>query len=108
MDFFDIALLLITFELIFHRFISEKVFLYSLYLGVVTVLAQFFAVGYKWQYMPLYFIIIIFSIKYTFQFALSNKILKFFSMMFFLILFSLSGILIYFLPVPEFSNENGE
>ena len=108
MDFFDIALLLITFELIFHRFISEKVFLYSLYLGVVTVLAQFYTVGYKWQYMPLYLIIIISSIKYTFQFALINKFLKFFSMMFLLILFVLSGILIYFLPVPEFSNENGQ
>jgi pimeloyl-ACP methyl ester carboxylesterase len=108
MDFFDIALLLISFELIFHRFISEKVFLYSLYLGVITVLAQFFAVGYKWQYMPLYLIIIIFSIKYTFQFSLSNTILKFFSMIFLIFLFVLSGILIYFLPVPEFSNENGD
>ena len=108
MDFFDIALLLLTFELIFHKFISEKVFLYSLYLAVLTVLAQFFAVGYKWQYMPLYFIIIVFSIKYTFQFALSNRFLRFFSMTLLLLLFVLSVLFIYFLPVPEFSNENGD
>jgi len=108
MDFFDIALLLLTFELIFHKFISEKVFLYSLYLAVLTVLAQFFAVGYKWQYMPLYFIIIVFSIKYTFQFVLSNRFLRFFSMTLLLLLFVLSGLFIYFLPVPEFSNENGD
>jgi len=108
MDLFDIAILLLTFELIFHRFISEKVFLYSLYLSVLTVLVQFFAVGYKWQYMPLYFIIIIFSVKYTIQFALPNKFLKFLSMTFLLFLFAASTLLIYFLPVPEFTNENGE
>ena len=105
MDLFDIAILLLTFELIFHRFISEKVFLYSLYLAVLTVLVQFFAVGYKWQYMPLYFIIIIFSVKYTIQFALPNKFLKFLSLTFLLFLFAASTLLIYFLPVPEFTNE---
>ena len=62
MNFFDIAILLFTLELIFNKYISEKVFLYSLYLAVLTAIAQVMTIGYKWQYMPLYFIIFIYIV----------------------------------------------
>lgn len=108
MSFFDIAILLFTLELIFNKYISNKVFLYSLYLSFITALSQIIFVGYKWQYMPLYLIIFIFSIKYTFQIKIFNRYLKILSITFLLITFSTSALLIYFLPVPNFSSQNGD
>ncbi len=106
MNFFDIAILLFTLELIFNRYISERVFLYSLYLAVITAIIQFFTVGYKWQYMPLYFIIFIFAVKYTTNFTLSNRYLKVFTGLFIFILFTSSFLIIYYLPIPEFTLED--
>ena len=59
MDIFDIAILILVFGLVFKKFISEKVYFISLIIAVLTALSQIFTVGYKWQYMPLYTIIII-------------------------------------------------
>ena len=106
MNFFDIAILLFTLELIFNRYISERVFLYSLYLAVITAIIQFFTVGYKWQYMPLYFIIFIFAVKYTTNFTLSNRYLRVFTGLFIFILFTSSFLIIYYLPIPEFTLED--
>ena len=106
MNFFDIAILLFTLELIFNKYISEKVFLYSLYLSVVTAIAQIFTVGYKWQYMPIYFLICLYAIKYTFKFSISNNLLKFGSGLIIGISFIISFSIIYFLPIPEFKIEN--
>ncbi len=106
MNFFDIAILLFTLELIFNKYISEKVFLYSLYLSVLTAIAQIFTVGYKWQYMPIYFLICLYGIKYTFKFSISNNSLKFASGLFIGISFTISFSIIYFLPIPEFKIEN--
>ncbi len=106
MNFFDIAILLFTLELIFNKYISEKVFLYSLYLSVVTAIAQIFTVGYKWQYMSIYFLICLYAIKYTFKFSISNNLLKFGSGIIIGISFIISFFIIYFLPIPEFKIEN--
>ena len=108
MSFFDIAILLFTLELIFNKHISDKVFLYSLYLSFITALSQIIIVGYKWQYMPLYFIIFIYSIKYTFQIKILNRYLKILSTTSLVIAFTTSAVLIYFLPIPNFSNQNGD
>ena len=106
MNFFDIAILLFTLELIFNKYISEKVFLYSLYLSVLTAIAQIFTVGYKWQYMPIYFLICLYAIKYTFKFSISNNLLKFASGLFIGISFIVTFLIIYYLPIPEFKIEN--
>ena len=106
MSFFDVAILLFTLELIFNRYVSEKVFLYSLYLAVITAIAQIFTVGYKWQYMPIYFLICLYAVKYTFNFSFSNKLLKITSGLIIGLTFIVSFLVIYFLPIPEFSIEN--
>ena len=106
MSFFDVAILLFTLELIFNRYVSEKVFLYSLYLAVITAIAQIFTVGYKWQYMPIYCLICLYAVKYTFNFSFSNKLLKITSGLIIGFTFILSFLVIYFLPIPEFSIEN--
>ena len=106
MSFFDVAILLFTLELIFNRYVSEKVFLYSLYLAVITAIAQIFTVGYKWQYMPIYFLICLYAVKYTFNFSFSNKLLKIISGLIIGFTFIVSFLVIYFLPIPEFSIEN--
>ena len=106
MNFFDIAILLFTLELIFNKFISEKVFLYSLYLAVVTAIAQIFTVGYKWQYMPIYFLICLYAIKYTFKFSISSTFLKYTSSLFIGIAYIMSFLIIYYLPIPEFNIED--
>ena len=106
MSFFDIAILLFTLELIFNKYVSEKVFLYSLYLAVITAIAQVFTVGYKWQYMPIYFLICLYAVKYTFKFSFSNRLLKIASGLIIGLTFVMSFLVIYFLPIPQFSIEN--
>ena len=106
MSFFDVAILLFTLELIFNKYVSEKVFLYSLYLAVVTAIAQIFTVGYKWQYMPIYFLICLYAVKYTFKFSFSNRLFKIASGLIIGLTFVMSSLFIYFLPIPEFSIEN--
>ncbi len=106
MSFFDVAILLFTLELIFNRYVSEKVFLYSLYLAVITSIAQIFTIGYKWQYMPIYFLICLYAVKYTFNFSFSNKLLKITSGLIIGFTFIISFLVIYYLPIPEFSIEN--
>ena len=106
MNFFDIAILLFTLELIFNKYISEKVFLYSLYLSVLTAIAQVMTIGYKWQYMPLYFIIFIYALKYTTSFSPSNKYFKFIANLSIFTLFISSFLTIYYLPIPEFITQD--
>ncbi len=106
MNLFDIAILLFTLELIFNRYISEKVFLYSLYLAVVTAIAQIFTVGYKWQYMPIYFLICLYAVKYTFKFSISTTFLNYTSSLIIGITYIMSFLIIYYLPIPEFNIED--
>ncbi len=106
MNFFDIAIILFAFELVFKKFISEKVFVISLVLSSITAFIQVLVVGYKWQYMPIYIIILSSAIGHTFGLKFTNKVLKAISFMIFFTLFITSTLLIYFLPIPEFTIEN--
>ena len=106
MNFFDIAIILFAFELIFKKFISERVFVISLVLSSITAFIQVLVVGYKWQYMPIYIIILSSAIGHTFGLKFTNKVLKAISFMIFFTLFITSTLLIYFLPIPEFTIEN--
>ena len=106
MNFFDIAIILFAFELVFKKFISEKVFVISLVLSSITAFIQVLVVGYKWQYMPIYIIILSSAIGHTFGLKFTNKVLKAISFVIFFTLFITSTLLIYFLPIPEFTIEN--
>ena len=106
MNFFDIAIILFAFELVFKKFISEKIFVISLVLSSITAFIQVLVVGYKWQYMPIYIIILSSAIGHTFGLKFTNKVLKAISFMIFFTLFITSTLLIYFLPIPEFTIEN--
>ena len=59
MDFFDVAILILVFGLVFKKLISQKVYVVSLILSALVVVVQILMVGYKWQYVPLYLIIVI-------------------------------------------------
>ena len=106
MNFFDIAIILFAFELVFKKFISERVFVISLVLSSITAFIQVLVVGYKWQYMPIYIIILSSAIGHTFGLKFTNKVLKAISFMIFFTLFITSTLLIYFLPIREFTIEN--
>lgn len=106
MNFFDIAIILFAFELVFRKFISERVFVISLVLSSITAFIQVLVVGYKWQYMPIYIIILSSAIGHTFGFKFTNKVFKAISFVIFFTLFITSTLLIYFLPIPEFTIEN--
>ena len=106
MNLFDIVIILFTFELVFKKFISERVFVISLVLSSITAFIQVIVVGYKWQYMPIYIIILSSAISHTFGFKFTNKFLKAVSFLILVILFISSTALIYFLPIPEFTIKN--
>lgn len=105
MDIFDIAILILVFGLVFKKFISEKMYFISLMIVILTALSQIFTVGYKWQYMPLYTIIIISALNLKIGFGFQNKILKSISFLLLFVLFLSSVLFIYFLPIPKFTIE---
>ena len=106
MDIFDVAILILVFGLVFKKFISEKVYLISIILAVLTAFSQIFIVGYKWQYTLLYVIIFISALNFTTGFKLNNKILKSISFILLFIFFLSSVLFIYFLPIPKFTIED--
>ena len=106
MDFFDIAILLLVFGLMLNKFISKRLFFLSLILVVLSSFSQIYIVGFKWQYVPLFLMILIYVLKYRFEFSAKNNFLKFVSFFLLSSTFIISGLLIYFLPVPSFENEN--
>ena len=106
MDFFDVAILILVFGLVFKKLISQKVYVVSLILSALVVVVQILMVGYKWQYVPLYLIIVISAINYKIGFRFNNKIIKSLSLSFLFLLFLSSGLLIYYLPVPKFTVED--
>ena len=106
MDLFDIAILLFTFELIFYKFIPQRVFLFSIYLGVLTAIAQIIVVGYKWQYMPIYFIIFAYSVRFTYSAKKFNNLLSRLSSFVMFLIFIIALVLNFVFPVPTFEIEN--
>ena len=107
MDIFDVAILILVFGLVFKKFISEKVYLISIILAVLTAFSQIFIVGYKWQYTLLYVIIFISALNFITGFKLNNKILKSISFLLLFTFFLSSVLFIYFLPIPKFTIEDG-
>ena len=106
MDLFDIAILLLVLELVFKKFITERVYLISLCLSALVAVSQILIVGYKWQYMPLYIIILFSALVHTFNINLQKRLLNFLISLLLALLFVLSALLIYYLPIPEFAIEN--
>ncbi len=106
MDFFDIAILLLVFELVFKKFVSEKVYVISLTLSAFLVVVQILVVGYKWHYIPLYIVLIISGINHKIGFRFKNKILRSLSFSLLFLLCLSSGLFMYFLPVPKFTVED--
>ena len=106
MDLFDIAILLLVLELVFKNFITERVYVISLFLSALVVVSQILIVGYKWQYMPLYIIIFFSALLHTFNINLQRRLLNslFFALL--ALLYISSALLIYYLPIPEFAIEN--
>ena len=106
MDLFDIAILLLVLELVFKKFITERVYLISLCLSALVAVSQILIVGYKWQYMPLYIIILFSALLHTFNINLQKRLLNFLFSLLLALLFVSSALLIYYLPIPEFAIEN--
>lgn len=106
MDLFDIAILLLVLELVFKKFITERVYLISLCLSALVAVSQILIVGYKWQYMPLYIIILFSALVHTFNINLQKRLLNFLFSLLLALLFVSSALLIYYLPIPEFAIEN--
>lgn len=106
MNIFDVMLLLIAFTLIFKSRMKDRVFKIVLIIGFLTSVIQVIMVGYKWQYMPIYIIFLSLAIGITLGIKFNNKLLRGASFLLLLIIFTISSILVYYLPVPEFTIEN--
>ena len=106
MNIFDVILLLIAFTLLFKSRMKDRVFRILLILGFLTSVIQLMMVGYKWQYIPIYIIFLSLAIGITLGIKFDNKLLKGASFLFLLIIFTISSILVYYLPIPEFTIEN--
>ena len=106
MNIFDVILLLIAFTLIFKSRMKYRVFKIVLIIGFLTSVIQVIMVGYKWQYIPIYIIFLSLAIGITLGIKFENKLLKGASFLFLLIIFTISTILVYYLPIPEFTIEN--
>ena len=106
MNIFDVMLLLIAFTLVFKSRMKDRVFKIVLIIGFLTSVIQVIMVGYKWQYIPIYIIFLSLAIGITLGIKFENKLLKGASFLFLLIIFTISTILVYYLPIPEFTIEN--
>jgi len=106
MNIFDVILLLIAFTLIFKSRMKDQVFKIVLIIGFITSIIQVIMVGYKWQYIPIYIIFLSLAIGIILGIKFDNKLLKSASFLFLLIIFTISSILVYYLPIPEFTIEN--
>ncbi len=106
MDLFDIAILLLVLELVFKNFITERVYVISLFLSALVAVSQIIIVGYKWQYMPLYIIIFLSALIHTFNINLQRRLLNSLFLALLALLYISSALLIYYLPIPEFAIEN--
>ncbi len=106
MNIFDALLLLIAFALIFKSRMKDRIFKTVLLIGFLTSVIQVIMVGYKWQYIPIYIIFFSLAVGITLGIKFDNKLLKGASFLFLLIIFTISTILVYYLPIPEFTIEN--
>src|SRR6056300_742167 len=106
MDYFDISVLSINFLLFLNRYISKKTQLYLICLSSLIFLAQFITVGFKWQYILLYFVSFTHILKYSYVFKERRIIIRTFLYGSLLFTFFISAALIYYLPIPRFEIKN--
>ena len=103
MDIFDLIILLIAFTLIFKNLVKDRIYKTILTFGVIASIIQILEVGYKWQFIPIYVIFFSLFIEISLGIKYENKFLKGISLLIMTILIIFSTVLIYFLPIPEFT-----
>jgi len=103
MDIFDLIILLIAFTLIFKNLVKDRIYKTILTFGVIASIIQILEVGYKWQFIPIYVIFFTLFIEISLGIKYENKFLKGISLLIMTILIIFSTVLIYFLPIPEFT-----
>ena len=104
--YFDVLLHSIGFVLIFRTRISYRIVNFALLILYIASIIQLIFVGYKWQYVPLYVIIFIFTTLHFLNTEIKNKFSK---VIYYVLIISIIGIgvtLTYILPVPKFEVEN--
>ena len=106
MDIFDVIVIFICFFLIFKNQMTNKVYKSILTFGVIASIFQVLVVGYKWQFIPIYIIFLSLIIGISLDIHLENKFLKGSSFLIFVFLLIISSVLIYYLPIPEFTIQN--
>ena len=106
MDIFDVIIIFICFFLIFKNQMTNKVYKSILTFGVIASILQVLVVGYKWQFIPIYIIFLSLIIGISLDIHLENKFLKGSSFLIFVFLLIISSVLIYYLPIPEFTIQN--
>ena len=106
MDVFDVIIISICFFLIFKNQMTNKVYKSILTFGVIASIFQVLVVGYKWQFIPIYIIFLSLIIGISLDIHLENKFLKGSSFLIFVFLLIISSVLIYYLPIPEFTIQN--
>ena len=106
MDVFDVIIISISFFLIFKNQMTNKVYKSILTFGVIASIFQVLVVGYKWQFIPIYIIFLSLIIGTSLDIHLENKFLKGSSFLIFVFLLIISSVLIYYLPIPEFTIQN--
>ena len=106
MDIFDVIIIFICFFLIFKNQMTNKVYKSILTFGVIASIFQVLVVGYKWQFIPIYIIFLSLIIGISLDIHLKNKFLKGSSFLIFVFLLIISSVLIYYLPIPEFTIQN--
>ena len=106
MDVFDVIIISISFFLIFKNQMTNKVYKSILTFGVIASIFQVLVVGYKWQFIPIYIIFLSLIIGISLDIHFKNKFLKGSSFLIFVFLLIISSVLIYYLPIPEFTIQN--
>ena len=106
MDVFDVIIISICFFLIFKNQMTNKVYKSILTFGVIASILQVLVVGYKWQFIPIYIIFLSLIIGISLDIHFENKFLKGSSFLIFVFLLIISSVLIYYLPIPEFTIQN--
>ena len=106
MDIFDVIIIFICFFLIFKNQMTNKVYKSILTFGIIASIFQVLVVGYKWQFIPIYIIFLSLIIGISLDIHLENKFLKGSSFLIFVFLLIISSVLIYYLPIPEFTIQN--
>ena len=106
MDIFDVIIIFICFFLFFKNQMTNKVYKSILTFGVIASILQVLVVGYKWQFIPIYIIFLSLIIGISLDIHFKNKFLKGSSFLIFVFLLIISSVLIYYLPIPEFTIQN--